>query len=158
MLRTLSIQTFTETFAEHNTAEDMQKYVEENLNPEKLLHEFNTPGSDFYFLMANDAIAGYMKLNSGLSQTVSGKDHTLEIERIYILKAFYGKHLGNQLLQHAIAVAKQQHYPIIWLGVWERNTKAIAFYERHGFIKTGSHAFVLGEDEQTDYIMELHIV
>jgi ribosomal protein S18 acetylase RimI-like enzyme len=83
-------------------------------------------------------LAGYMKLNSGAAQTVEGKAGTLEIERIYVLAKFHGKQMGKRLLQHAIDVAKEAAYDTIWLGVWERNTKAIAFYERNGFSHTGA--------------------
>lgn len=156
-LRTISIETFTETFREHNTEEDMRKYVSENLSPERLRQELNTAGSRFYFMHHGHELAGYMKLNSGAAQTVEGKTATLEIERIYVPGKFHGQQMGKSLLQHAIAVAKEAAYHTIWLGVWERNSKAIAFYERNGFVKTGSHDFVLGDDVQTDYIMELSL-
>lgn len=156
-LRAISIQTFTETFSEHNTEEDMQKYVAENLSPEKLHKEFNAKGALFYFMYHGSELAGYMKLNDAPAQTMTGKPGTLEIERIYVLKAFHGKQLGTLLLNYAIDRTKEKHHSAIWLGVWERNAKAIAFYERNGFVKTGSHDFVLGDDVQTDYIMELHL-
>lgn len=157
LLQDISIRTFTETFAEHNTEEDMKTYVRENLDIGKLTSEFNTQGSSFYFLRSGNALSGYMKLNEGASQTIAGKSHTLEIERIYVLKEFHGKQLGKLLLNFATGLAKEKQYAEIWLGVWEHNTKAIAFYERNGFITTGSHAFVLGTDEQTDHIMELQL-
>lgn len=156
-LRTISIQTFTETFSEHNTAEDMQAYVSENLSPEKLLKELNTSGSRFYFIYSGEELAGYMKLNEGSAQTVEGKTGTLEIERIYVSGKFQGQQLGKTLFQHAVALAKDVRHNTIWLGVWEHNVKAIAFYERNGFVKTGSHDFTLGHDVQTDYIMELQL-
>jgi ribosomal protein S18 acetylase RimI-like enzyme len=156
-LRTISIQTFTETFSEHNTGEDMQAYISENLSAERLRRELNTNGSQFYFMRSGDKLAGYMKLNTGLAQTVEGKTGTLEIERIYVLKEFHGQQLGKSMLQHAISIARGTSRDTIWLGVWERNAKAIAFYERNGFVKTGSHDFVLGDDVQIDHIMELQL-
>lgn len=153
-LRTLSIQTFTETFSEHNTEADMQAYVTENLSIEKFQKELNTAGSSFYFIWSGTELAGYMKLNTGEAQTVSGKNGTMEIERIYVLGKFHGQQLGKALLQHALSLTKDAGYATIWLGVWEHNVKAIAFYERNGFVKTGSHEFVLGSDVQTDHIME----
>lgn len=156
-LRTISVETFTETFAEHNTEDDMRKYVSEKLSEEKLLRELQTKGSRFYMMHRSDEPAGYMKLNEAPAQTMAGKAGTLEIERIYVRTKFHGQQMGTSLLQHAIAVAKEASYNTIWLGVWERNTKAIAFYERNGFVKTGSHDFVLGDDVQTDHLMELHL-
>lgn len=153
-LRTLSIQTFTETFSEQNTEADMQLYVTENLGIEKLQKELNAPGSSFYFIRSGTELAGYMKLNTGAAQTVAGKNGTMEIERIYVLGKFQGQQLGKALLQHALSLTKDAGYATIWLGVWEHNIKAIAFYERNGFVRTGSHEFVLGSDVQTDHIME----
>lgn len=155
VLQTISIQTFTETFSEHNTAEDMQKYVEENLSTKKLQKEFATAGSSFYLIWHETELAGYMKLNTGSAHTVADKPGTIEIERIYVLRKFHGQQLGKALLQHAINLAKSGAHATIWLGVWEHNSKAIAFYERNGFVRTGAHDFVLGSDVQTDYIMEL---
>jgi ribosomal protein S18 acetylase RimI-like enzyme len=157
LLRDISIQTFTETFAEHNTADDMQQYISENMSMDKLKAEFHTEGSLFYFLRSGAELRGYIKLNEGSSQTMTGKDHALEIERIYVLKEFHKKHLGKQLLLKAVDIAREKDLSLIWLGVWEHNTIAIPFYERHGFVQTGSHTFVLGNDEQTDHIMELHL-
>jgi len=154
-LRAISIQTFTETFSEHNTEHDMRKYVSENLSAERLQKELNTGGSLFYFIHCGHELAGYMKLNEDMAQTIAGKPHTLEIERIYVLRKFHGQQIGKSLLQQAIAIAKENSHEVIWLGVWEHNTKAIAFYERNGFVKTGSHDFVLGNDVQTDHVMEL---
>lgn len=156
-LKGISIETFTETFREHNTEEDMRKYVSENLSPERLRKELNTAGSLFYFIHHGHELAGYMKLNRDAAQTVEGKSNTLEIERIYVCGKFHGQQMGKSLLQHAISIAKAASYDTIWLGVWERNSKAIAFYERNGFVKTGAHDFVLGNDVQTDYIMELNL-
>ena len=154
-LREISIRTFTDTFSEHNTAEDMQKYVHENLSTEKLQTELVTSGSAFYLIKSGNELAGYMKLNTGTAQTVAGKPGTMEIERIYVLRKFHGLQLGKSLLHHALDLAGKAGYATVWLGVWEHNRKAIAFYDRNGFIKTGSHDFVLGNDVQTDYIMEL---
>ena len=135
----------------------MLKYVFENLSLTKLTKEFSTKGSVFYFLRSGHQLSGYMKLNEGTSQTIAGKSNTLEIERIYVLREFHGQHMGKLLLTKVIEIALEKNYKKIWLGVWEQNTKAITFYERNAFIKTGSHAFVLGNDEQTDYIMELEL-
>jgi ribosomal protein S18 acetylase RimI-like enzyme len=154
-LRNICIQTFTETFAEHNTKSDMQKYTSDNLNIKKLTEEFNTINSEFYFIRFENKVIGYLKLNSSESQTEFHNDNALEIERIYVLKEFHGKHIGKLLLEKAIDIAKEKQRDYIWLGVWENNEKAIAFYNKHGFIKYDKHIFKLGNDEQTDIMMKL---
>lgn len=156
-LRNISIQTFTETFSEHNTENDMQKYISENLNPEKLLSELQTENSEFYFLKLNQQIIGYLKLNRGDSQTEKQSAIALEIERIYVIREFHGMQYGKLLLQKAIDSALENTCEYIWLGVWENNLKAISFYKKNGFRQFDKHVFKLGEDEQIDLLMKLEL-
>ena len=157
LLRAISVQTFTETFAHQNSESDMQKYVSENLSIEQLSKELNTKGSSFYFLKLNSDIIGYLKINTGKAQTELKNDISLEIERIYIKHEFHGKNIGKQLLDKAIEIAKEHHYQYIWLAVWELNLKAIAFYKKHNFVEFDKHIFKLGDDEQTDLMMKMNL-
>jgi ribosomal protein S18 acetylase RimI-like enzyme len=154
-LRGLSIQTFSETFAGQNTESDMQQYISENLSLAKLSAELNNPGSEFYFIRSASQVLGYLKLNYGDAQTEKHNDNSLEIERIYVLNECHGKGVGYLLLKKAIAVALEKHVSYIWLGVWEENKKAIAFYKKNGFVTYDKHLFKLGNDEQTDLMMKL---
>lgn len=154
-LRAISVQTFTETFAELNTEENMEKYLNENLSMEKLTQELNTRGSEFYFAKINNTIVGYLKINEGQSQTELRTNQSLEIERIYVLKIYYGKNIGKLLFDKAVSLAKERHCKFIWLGVWEENKRAIAFYKKQGFIEFDKHIFKLGDDIQNDLLMKL---
>ena len=157
LLRNISVQTFTETFAHQNSESDMRKYVSENLSIEQLSKELNTKGSSFYFLKLNSDIIGYLKINTGKAQTELKNDISLEIERIYIKHEFHGKNIGKQLLDKAIEIAKEHHYQYIWLAVWELNLKAIAFYKKHNFVEFDKHIFKLGDDEQIDIMMKMNL-
>lgn len=157
ILRTISVDTFTETFANQNDEQNMQKYVSENLSIEHLTKELNTKGSSFYFLNLNSDIIGYLKINTGKAQTELKNDISLEIERIYIKQEFHGKNIGKQLLDKAIEIAKEHHYQYIWLAVWELNLKAIAFYKKHNFVEFDKHIFKLGDDEQIDIMMKMNL-
>lgn len=152
-LRELSIRTYYETFAHLNTAEDMAAYLEDAFNVEGLTQEFNDPNSSFYFLYADGRLAGYLKLNEAPSQTDINDAESLEIERIYVSSEFQGAGLGRYLMEQAIAIANERNKKYVWLGVWEKNEKAIRFYKKNGFYEIGTHKFVMGEDVQTDYIM-----
>jgi ribosomal protein S18 acetylase RimI-like enzyme len=157
LLRSISVQTFTETFATQNSESDMQKYVSENLSIEQLSKELNTKGSYFYFLKLNSDIIGYLKLNTGEAQTELKNNISLEIERIYIKQEFHGKQFGQLLLDKAIEIAKEKQYQYIWLAVWELNLKAIAFYKKHNFVEFDKHVFKLGDDEQIDLMMKMNL-
>ena len=156
-LQKVGRQTFFETFSQTNTEENMQKYLEESFSSNKLLEELNNPDSLFYFAKYNDEIVGYLKLNLGHSQTELNDNESLEIERIYVLKDFQGKKIGQKLYEKAVEVAKQNKVKYIWLGVWEKNQKAIDFYEKNGFVPFDKHIFVLGDDEQTDIMMKMEL-
>lgn len=154
VLLEVSIQTFTETFAEVNSEQDMQKYLDENLNLEKLKSELENPNSEFYISEDGKKVLGYLKLNFGDAQTekISGK--SLEIERIYVLKEFLRMKIGQFLFDKSLEIGKEKNLEYIWLGVWEKNERAIAFYERNDFEIFGKHDFVLGNDVQTDLLMK----
>ena len=156
-LQQIGSQTFSETFAESNSAENMAKYLEEAYSYEKLSAELNDPNSLFYFAMMGQDVIGYLKLNFGASQTELKDNDALEIERIYVLKSFQGKRVGQLLFDKAIQIAKEQNAEFVWLGVWEENKKAIQFYTRNGFVEFDQHVFVLGDEAQTDIMMKLQL-
>lgn len=81
----------------------------------------------------------------------------MEMERIYVLKEYQGKAVGQILLDKAISLAGDADVKEVWLGVWEKNLKAINFYRRNGFVVFATHLFKLGTDKQTDLMMRIEI-
>ena len=156
-LQQIGRQSFSETFAESNSAENMAKYLEEAYSYEKLSAELNDPNSIFYFAMMDQNVIGYLKLNFGASQTELKDNNALEIERIYVLEEFHGKKVGQLLFDKAIQVAKEQQVAYVWLGVWENNKRALQFYTKNGFVEFDQHVFVLGDEAQTDIMMKLEL-
>ena len=156
-LQQIGRQTFSETFAESNSAENMAKYQEEAYSYEKLNAELNDPNSIFYFAKMDQNVIGYLKLNFGASQTELKDKNALEIERIYVLKEFHGKKVGQLLFDKAIEIAKEYHVAYVWLGVWEENKRALQFYTKNGFVEFDQHIFVLGDEAQTDIMMKLEL-
>lgn len=150
-------KTFYETFADGNTEEDMQKYLSEGFSTAKLTAELNDENSEIYFAKQDNEVIGYLKLNFGQSQTELKDDQALEIERIYVLKEFHGKKVGQLLYDKALEVAKLKNADYIWLGVWEENPRAINFYKKNGFVEFDKHIFRLGNDEQIDIMMKLEV-
>ncbi|GGP15580.1 GNAT family N-acetyltransferase [Oceanobacillus neutriphilus] len=152
-LQEISMETFTETFQEQNTPENMQAYLESAYTLDKLQKEMKHNNSVFFFIYYNDLLAGYMKVNTDDAQSEEMDTDALEIERIYIRSGFQRKGLGKYLMDKAMEIAKDKKKQKVWLGVWEYNEQALAFYGKNGFVQTGSHSFFMGDDEQTDYIM-----
>jgi ribosomal protein S18 acetylase RimI-like enzyme len=157
LIRDISIQTFTETFAGVNTADNLALYLQEHLNETVLTKEIENIESDFFLAKANDTVIGYLKLNWGNAQTEIIESQALEIHRIYVLEKYHGKQVGQRLLDKAITVAKHKKAVFIWLGVWENNKKAQNFYNRNGFTAFDTHVFTLGNETQTDLLYKLDL-
>lgn len=150
-------KTFRETFEGENTQEDMENYCRENFGYGKIFSEINDKNSRYFVFEEENQVCGYMKVNFFGSQTEDGYENSLELQRIYVLKSQKGKGIGKKFTQAAIDLARKNDLEYVWLGVWESNYKAIEFYKNKGFEKFGEHLFMLGEDEQVDYLMKLEI-
>jgi ribosomal protein S18 acetylase RimI-like enzyme len=156
-LQEIARQTFYETFSEQNTPEDMQNYLENNLSSDKLKQELEEINSEFYFSIYDNKVIGYLKINYGLAQTEIKDQKSVEIERIYVLKTYHGKNVGQVLYEKALDIASIAKAHSIWLGVWEKNRRAINFYKKNGFVEFDKHIFKLGNDNQTDIMMRLQL-
>lgn len=154
-LQQISKTTFAQTFAEHNSEADMQAYLETSYSLEKLTNELNNPFSEFYFACIHEQVVGYLKINTGTAQTEQKDLSAFEIERIYVDAAYLGKRVGQILFEKAIELAKEKNVSYVWLGVWEENHRALAFYKKNGFVPFDKHIFKLGNDAQTDIMMKL---
>jgi len=154
-LQKIGISTFSETFAEHNTKEDLEKYLKESFAADKLIAELENSDAAFYFAEVDDTVIGYLKINFGDAQTEIKDNKAVEIERIYVLQAYHGKKIGQLLFNKAIEIAKEHQAHYVWLGVWEENHRALQFYKKNGFVQFDTHIFKLGNDEQTDIMMKL---
>lgn len=156
-LQGIGKQTFIETFSSENSEENMKAYLESRFSAEKLKNELADENSEFYFAFSKEQVVGYLKLNTGESQSELKDSSALEIERIYVLKEHHGKKVGQILFNKAIEISKQKEVKYVWLGVWEKNFRAIQFYKKNGFVEFDRHIFRLGNDEQTDIMMKLQI-
>ncbi|WPC16954.1 GNAT family N-acetyltransferase [Pediococcus inopinatus] len=153
-LQQISIETYTDTFGPYNPPEIMDDFLTTAYESKKLQRELANPDSRFYFIELNDEVAGYLKLNVNDAQSEKMGPDSLEVERIYIRPAFKHQGLGTYLIQVAEKLAAENHKAKIWLGVWEHNEPAKQFYEKLGFKRIGQHSFFMGDDEQTDFLMQ----
>ncbi|MFO1443879.1 GNAT family N-acetyltransferase [Bacillus sp. Bva_UNVM-123] len=152
-LQEISYETFNETFRDQNTPENMNAYMEEAFNIKQLEKELSNISSQFFFVYFNNEVAGYLKVNTNDAQSEEIGDESLEIERIYVKNKFQKNGLGKCLLKKALEIAIEHNKKHIWLGVWEKNENATAFYKKMGFVQTGAHSFSMGDEEQMDFIM-----
>ena len=149
--------TFIETFADSNDPVDFDAYVAKAFTKAQMAKELAEPASDFFLIYVDETVAGYLKLNRPPAQTDIQDPKSLEIERIYVKGAFHGQGLGKLLFEKAMEVARMHQIEYLWLGVWEKNEKALKFYRDRGFYKFAEHPFKLGGDLQTDDLMRLDL-
>jgi ribosomal protein S18 acetylase RimI-like enzyme len=155
-LAAFASRVFGEVFGPQNDAADMASYLAEAFAPHIQHAEIATPGS--IVLLAERPgtreIVGYAHLVTAEAPACVSGPSPIELKRLYVDPAIHSRGLGKRLLDEAIARAKEAGAETVWLGVWEHNGKAQRFYLREGFTRAGEHAFVLGSDTQTDWIMQ----
>jgi ribosomal protein S18 acetylase RimI-like enzyme len=132
----------------------MNLYLEKTFTPDRLKTEMEDPANTFLLAVHGDVVAGYAKLREQQNPPELKGEVAIEIERIYVRKEYLGKKVGALLMEKCLTLAQEKAYKLVWLGVWEHNAKAMAFYEKWGFEKFGSHPFLLGTDLQTDLLMK----
>lgn len=150
----LSRQTFYETFAADNTAEDMALFLDKQFTVPALIAEVGAAGNTFLLVEEAAESIGYARLREATHALLPKDKTALEIARIYVAKSKIGAGIGKLLMQACIDEAVQANKKIVWLGVWEKNSRAIRFYEQWGFEKFSETTFQLGNDLQTDWLMK----
>ena len=154
LLSELGAQTFAETFIEDNTPENMAAYLATSFNLEKLTAELTDPLSIFFIAEVDGHAAGYAKLHSGKALDGIEGQKPIELVRLYVSRKWLGRGVGQALMQRCIDEAQEKGFQTIWLGVWERNNRAQAFYRKWNFREVGEQIFQLGSDQQRDILMQ----
>ncbi|MFZ1806237.1 MAG: GNAT family N-acetyltransferase [Cyclobacteriaceae bacterium] len=157
LLVAMGRETFTVAFAEENTTENMNAYLDKAFTDERIEQELGDTGSQFYLAYEGSTPVGYAKVRE--SNEVKGliAESAIELERIYVVSEHQGKKVGVALLEKCIEYGNQKGFHWIWLGVWEHNLRAKKFYLDRGFEKFATHPFKLGTDLQTDWLMKKRI-
>ncbi len=154
MLTGLAARTFYDAFAATNTPENMEAYMSVAFTLEQLTAELSDPRSKFLIAEVDGAPSGYSKLLNGVApECVTGMD-PIEIARLYVEQKWLGSGVGRALMQACLDEARREGHQTIYLGVWEHNHRAQAFYRKWGFEFVGTHIFQMGDDPQTDLLME----
>lgn len=157
VLAEIGKKTFYDAYVKDVDLKNLKTVIEETFSEELQLKEINNSDTLFLIAEVNGKIAGYAKLiRNASNEHITGKDH-MELSRIYLLQEYIGKGIGKELMQRCIDEARQRDCNSLWLGVWENNQNAIGFYKKQGFREVGSHAFMFGNEIQTDLIMELEL-
>ena len=153
-LAELAARTFQDAFGEANSPENMAAFLAASYGPEIQAAELADPSVVFMIAEIAGAAAGYAQLRDGQPPSCITGDRPIELVRLYARKEWIGSGVGAALMQACIDEAKRWGGDTLWLGVWEHNARACAFYSRWGFRQVGSHIFQLGDDPQTDFLLQ----
>jgi len=121
--------------------------------PATLENELRSPTRlSFFSLDATGAPMGYLTLNTESREDCVSGVKPIELQRLYVRRVAHGTGIAAALMRHALSTAAAHGFETIWLGVWERNPRAQAFYRKYGFEQVGGHTFMMGEEAQLDLI------
>lgn len=154
LLAELGAHTFSETFAAGNTAENLSSYLASAFSPSMQMKELADPRAVFFLAETEGNAAGYAKMQRGAVPKCVSSQSAAEIVRLYVKSKYHGGGVGAALIQECIEHGRRLGLERLWLGVWEHNPRAQAFYRKWGFREIGSHEFRMGSDAQTDLLME----
>jgi len=153
LIARLGARLFAATFGPDNAPEDMAKYVADAFSEERIARDLADPTAVFLLARADGDVVGYAHIRGGHTPDCVTGPRPAELVRIYVETARIGAGFGRTLMDACLEAARLRGYRTLWLGVWERNARAIRFYERCGFREVGSQPFVLGHDVQRDLIL-----
>lgn len=146
-------KTFKETYEAHVKPADIQQYMDHSLASQVLQGELEANGSAWYMAFLDDEAVGFIKIRwENPAGHLQGRN-PLELQRIYVLQEYQGFSIGSALIAQVKQYAQSHDFNTIWLQVWQKNTKAIKFYQASGFVIYDTTRFVMGNEVQQDFLM-----
>lgn len=146
-------RTFREAFGADNRPEDIDLYVAKSYGRDRQLAEILDPAVLTLLAEADGRLAGFVQLRPDIAPACVSGPGLVEVWRFYVDRPWQGRGLARQLMGAAIAAAEARGGRTLWLAVWERNWRALAFYRKCGFAPAGAQPFLLGTDLQSDLVM-----
>jgi ribosomal protein S18 acetylase RimI-like enzyme len=153
VLAELAGRTFYDAFAADTAAGDLAAYIAQAFGLRQQTAELEDPRLHTLIGEAGGVAVAYAQLRQVEPPDCVTGPASAEIARFYLERSWHGRGPAQTLMDAVLALARDLGVETLWLGVWERNLRAIAFYRKHGFVDVGSHEFVVGTDRQTDRIM-----
>ena len=155
VLAELARRTFFDTFAANNDAGDMAIHLERAYGVAQQSAELSDPSIITLLAEEDGAAVAYAQLRTGPVPSCVSGNGPIELWRFYVSQDWHGRGVSQQLMDRVKAEARARGAKTLWLGVWEKNDRARAFYKKCGFVDVGDHIFLFGTDAQTDKVMSL---
>jgi len=157
VLAELGAITFYATFHQFHTEEDMQQYIRKAYSHEQIEANFKNENIVYFLAFDNEVPVGYTKLIRNSAEQKLDTKKNIELEKIYVLKEYFDKKVGKELMIETITFSKSENFETLFLGVWQENERAIKFYKKFGFTIFATRNFLLGQTICDDYMMKLEL-
>ena len=154
-LAAFAAKCFRDTYAEYNSAENMRNYIAAHFSPAKLAADIDDDAVDTLLMRRGPALIGYAQIRRTALPACVTAPAALELRRLYLDRSAHGSGLAVELMNSACQLARRRQATHLWLGVWERNERARAFYAKSGFDDVGTIEFKLGDELQCDHVLLL---
>lgn len=144
---------FAVAFAPDNDPLQLERYLATAYTPEAQATELADPAvTTLLACDAADALLGFAQLRRSAAPPCVTQLPAIELWRFYVDQAWHGRGVAARMMQAVQDTASGCGARTLWLGVWERNPRAQAFYRKAGFRPVGTQCFILGTEPQTDQI------
>jgi ribosomal protein S18 acetylase RimI-like enzyme len=153
VLAELAARTFRDTFAADNRSEDLELHLARSFGLIQQSAELADPSITTLIADIAGEATGYAQLKRGTAPDCVPGPSPMEVMRFYLDHAWHGRGIAQQLMEATVQEAVRQGARTLWLGVWERNARAQAFYRKCNFTHVGTKIFYVGEDPQSDSVM-----
>jgi ribosomal protein S18 acetylase RimI-like enzyme len=153
LITEIARKTFMETYGDMNTPENMEAYLQSQFSNERMKEEMESRHARFFLAYLDNVPAAFTKVRDDRQAKKLENIRALEIQRIYVLREYQGFSLGKAMLDMVKGLAQAEGYQTIWLQVWQKNNKAIRFYQKAGFMVFETASFLLGDSTQQDFLM-----
>jgi diamine N-acetyltransferase len=153
LLAAFARRTFAETFAAQNDPGRLAAFLDATYGAEQQGRELADPGWTTLLAEDDGELAGFAQVRARPAPPCVTVAAPLELGRLYVDRRWHGTGVAGALMDEVLRVAGERGGRSLWLGVWQENPRAIAFYRRWGFEIAGDQVFEVGGDPQTDWVM-----
>ena len=152
-LTEFAARTFTEAFGADNRPEDLQAHLAASFNVARQTTALNDPNVATLLATMDQKLLAYAEVRRQSPPPCVTHEKPIELHRFYVDHRVHGQGVAQHLMAavHEAAHAFQGRH--LWLSVWERNPRAIAFYKKEGFTDVGRKDFYVGQDCQSDRVL-----
>jgi ribosomal protein S18 acetylase RimI-like enzyme len=148
----LSIQVWLHTYAKSGLRNALSDYVLAEYTPEKIAERLRDKDQVFLVYEQNAHLVGDLRLLLDSPCPTDPGSH-VEIATLYVQEHFIRRGIGSELLDYTLDFCGNRGISSVWLSVNHENDRAIRFYEKHQFQRSGSIFFHLEDEQHENFVL-----